>query len=68
MEEKQYDEQDAQIISLFIQNQLSKTNNSNLTGVCNTNTYNLRKGILKYSKKARRPLTKNCRNYTIERY
>ena len=58
MEIKQYDKKDAQNISLFLQNQLSKAKDNNLTGVCNTNTYNLKQGILKYGKKGKDAINK----------
>ena len=58
MEIKQYDKKDAQNISLFLQNQLSKAKDNNLTGVCNTNTYNFKKGILKYGKKGKEAINK----------
>ena len=58
IELKQYDELDAQVISLFLQNKVPNKEERNITGVCNTNTFNIKKGILKYGKKGREAVNK----------
>ena len=56
---KQYDKLDAQVISLFLQNKMPNERERNIKGVYNTNTYDIKKGILKYGKRAKKQSTKN---------
>ena len=53
MEVREYDEQDDKIISMFLQNQNTNSKETQLAGMCNTTTYSLKKGILKYENKDR---------------
>ena len=53
MEVKEYDKYDAKIISMFMQNNNMGNHQTLIAGVCNTNTYNLNKGILKYRMKGK---------------
>ena len=48
MEIKEYDSEDANIMLMFMQYQIMKTPNAKITGVCNSQTFNLSKGILNY--------------------
>ena len=43
---------------MFMQQQLTKTNDAKIIGVCNSQTYNLRKGILKYGDKRKEVIHK----------
>ena len=51
MEVKEYDKYDANIISMFMQNKIIFNQQTKIAGVCNTNTYSLNQGILKYGMK-----------------
>ena len=48
MEVREYDEQDGKIISMFMQKQDTYKTDAILTAVCKTQTYSIKKGILKY--------------------
>ena len=41
-----------------MQHQITKTPNAKITGVCNSQKYNLRKGILKYENKGKEAVNK----------
>ena len=38
---------------MFMQQQLTKTNDAKIIGVCNSQTYNPKKGILKFGNKGK---------------
>ena len=40
-----------EIMFMFMQHQITNTTNAKITEVCNSQTYNLRKGIVKYVNK-----------------
>ena len=57
MEIKEYDAEEAEIMLMFLQKQI--TNKSeNLKGVCNTQTYNIKKGIIKYGNRGQEAINK----------
>ena len=58
MEIKEYNNDDARIIATFLQNKLTCNKEDKIAGVCNTNTYSLSKGILKYGEKGRKAVNK----------
>ena len=45
---KTYDVKDAEVMLLFLQQQINQADNAKITGMCNLQTFNLKKGILKY--------------------
>ena len=55
---KEYDSEEAKIMLIFMQHQNSKTRNAKITGVCNSQTYNLRRGILIYGNKGKEAVNK----------
>ena len=58
MEVKEYDKHDAKIISMFMQYNNIINNQTKIARVCNTNTYSLNKGILKFGIKGRQAVNK----------
>ena len=54
MEIKEYENYEAEAMLLFMQYQITKTENAKITSVCNSQTYNPRKGILRYANKGKR--------------
>ena len=58
MEIKEYSNEDAQIIATFLQHKITNQNMGKITGVCNTNTYSLNKGILKYGYRGKKAVDK----------
>ena len=58
MEIKEYDSKEAEIMLMFMQHQITKTSNAKITGVCDSQTYNLRKGILTYGNKGKEAVNK----------
>ena len=53
MEVREYNEQDAKIMLMFLQNLIPNNKDTKLIGVCNTTTYSLKKGILNNVNKGR---------------
>ena len=58
LEIQEYDEEEATVMAMFMQKYINKPEHPKITGVCNTQTYNLRKGILKYKDKGRNAVNK----------
>ena len=58
MEVRKYDNYDAKIMSMLIQNKLTCNKQAKIAGLCNTNTYSLNKGILKYEMKGKQAVNK----------
>ena len=58
MKVKEYDKYDAKIISMFMQYINIGKDQTKIAGVCNTNTYSLNKGILKYGQKGKQAVNK----------
>ena len=58
MEIKEYDGEEAEIMLMFMQHQIAKIPNAKNTGVCNSQTNNQRKGILKYENKGKEAVNK----------
>ena len=57
-EVKEYDKYDVKIISMFMQYINIGNNPTKIARVCNTNTYSLNKGILKYGQKGKQAVNK----------
>ena len=53
MEVREYNEQEAKIMIMFLWNLNPNNKETKFTGVCNTTTYSIKKGILKYGNKGR---------------
>ena len=58
LEIKEYNSDEAEIMLMFMQHQITKTANAKITGVCNSQKCNLRKGILTYGNKGKDAVNK----------
>ena len=58
MEVKEYDKYDTKNISIFMQYINIGNNQTKIAGVCNTNTFSLNKGILKFGQKGKQAVNK----------
>ena len=59
MEVRKCNEQEAKIMLTFLQNLNPNSKKIKLAGVCNTTTYGLKKGIIKYGNKGRQAVNKD---------
>ena len=46
MEINEYNTEEAKIMLMFMQKQITNTTDNTIKGICNTETYNIRKGII----------------------
>ena len=67
MEVREYNEQEVKIMLMFLQNQNPNNQKTKFTGVCNTTTYSLKKGKLKYENKGRQAVNKKIVPVTQQR-
>ena len=57
MEIKEYDAEEAEIMLMFLQKEITDKSEK-LKGICNTQTYNIKKGIIKYGNRGQEAINK----------